>query len=165
MSDLIERGRAGAERLQAVLRPVIEKIPQEHQKLLVALLERNAARRYRAWADASDDDTERDELLACAAREEQIAESIEALAPNRDEVAASFAPLAPDLRAVNETVFGNAPREEQMAIQAAAERVGATVWRAFAGAETDPRVLETLERCAGLEEASADVLDRLLGGR
>ena len=165
MSDLAERGRRGAERLRAVLVPVIGGLPEAHQKLLVAQLERNAAKRYRSWADGVAGDTERDALLACAAREDRIADSIEALSPDRDEVIASFAPLAPDLLAANEAAFGGASRDEQMAVQAAAERVGASVWRGFAETETNPRVLETLERCAGLEEASADALDGLLAGR
>jgi hypothetical protein len=163
MSEIIEKGRARAARIETVLRPIVDRVPAEHQRLLIAFLERNAAQRYREWASEAADEAERQALHACAAREEEIATQIEGMTSNAAEVQESLLVHVPALRSGFDSVFGNASRREQMAIQAAAERLGAGVWRGFAAAETDQGNTSTLERCARLEEESAACLERMLG--
>ena len=48
----------------------------------------------------------------------------------------------------------------QLRIQANAERQGAAAWRSLAAGQEDARVCEALEAWAGLEETSADHVDR-----
>ncbi len=165
MSDILETGRRTAERMRDVLLPIIQKVPREHQGLLIALLERNAARRYRAWVEEAASDDEKRGLEACATREEEVATRIEALTPNPQEIQKTFGRYFPELKAAYESVFGGKDRREQMAIQAAAERGGAGVWRALAAAGGDERSRPTLEACALLEEESAEYLETLLGGK
>ena len=56
-----------------VIAPVLAQVPRERQPLLIALAERMAAERYRGWAGQVEGAAERAQLLACAAREEEIA--------------------------------------------------------------------------------------------
>jgi hypothetical protein len=128
------------------------------------MLERGAGSRYRRWAEEAAGGGERDGLLACAAREESIAETVEATVANAAAIAATFAPHLPALRDAYRRVYGDKPRREKFAIQAAGERVGAETWRSFAASESTPEVKAALLRCAALEEASAAFLERLLGG-
>lgn len=163
MSDLLERGRRGAEGILKLLTPIIQKVPAEHQGLLIALLERNAALRYRAWAKKARSEDERSGLEACATREEELAAKVEALAPDSPGIQESLRDHFSDLRVAYGSVFGGQDRREQMAIQAAAERAGAAFWRGFA-ANAEPGASATLEECARLEESSAEYLEKLLGG-
>ena len=59
-------------------------------------------------------------------------------------------------------VFSGLSPVEQMAIQANAERQGAAAWRGMIEQESDLGIRAELERCACIEEASADYLDELL---
>ena len=55
-----------------------------------------AAERYRGWAGAVDDATVRAGLLACAAREDEIAARVEAVHPDADGCASGVsAPRTP----------------------------------------------------------------------
>ncbi len=164
MSDRMERGRVAAAEMERRLRPLVEAQPREHQSVLMAALERGAAARYRSWAEAAASESERRGLLDCAAREEEIASAAEKLSPDAPAAETLLAPLLPELRAAYDAVYRGHPREEQMAIQASAERVGASAWRTFAKQESRPEALAALEHCARLEEESAVYLEELLGG-
>jgi hypothetical protein len=148
-----------APNVAVLLAPVIERVPASAQHRFLALLERGAAERYRQWAAASE---HRAALLECAAREEGIAERVERLFPASDATLAQLAALVPEARAIYLSLFVGLPLQEQMRIQASAERQGAAAWRAFAAAASDDGVRSTLEHCALLEEESAAFLDRLL---
>jgi rubrerythrin len=145
-----------------VLGPLIGAAPREDQPLLAALAERVAARRYRKWAEAVDDSEASRALRACAAREEDIATRVEATNPHADQLQRSFAAKHPDLEGLYWSLFEGASLLEQFAIQAQAERTGATTWRAFARQASDPAVATAFESCASLEEQSAAVLDDLI---
>ncbi len=161
MSDLLETGRRGAEGILKVVTPIIQKVPAEHRGLLIALLERNAALRYRAWAGEAGSEDERSGLEACATREEEVAVKVEALVPDSPGIQESLRDHFSDLRVAYGSVFGERDRREQMAIQAAAERSGAAFWRGLA-ADAEPTDSTTLEECARLEERSAEFLEKLL---
>lgn len=159
MSELLERGRARALEVEKRITALLEGRSLEDQAGLVALLERGAAGRYRAWAEQADDAAERDGLLACAAREEGIAGRVEALA-GHPPPPADLERLRPGLQDLARITYGDQPREVQLATQAAAERVGAALWRRFAA--SDPERAADFEACAQQEEASAAWLEALL---
>ena len=143
--------------------PIVAQVPEEQRPLLVALAERIAAGRYRTWAQAtSGEDAAR--LRACAAREEDIAQRVEALYPHAAAVQADLRAKHPQLEQAYRELFAGHPVPDQYAIQADGERLGAATWRSFAaGAQGAAR--DVFSACAELEEASAAVLDELRGTR
>lgn len=125
---------------------------------LLSRLERTAAARYRQWAADVPDHGEG--LLACAAREDEIADRAEALFPptdaHRHQVEAMIGPATDAYYAV----FEGRTAVEQMTIQAGAERQGSGAWRNLAAAH--PEHAEALASLSVLETRSADYLDGLL---
>jgi hypothetical protein len=69
----------------------------------------------------------------------------------------------PNLAALNDQIFSGRSLTEQLAIQAAGERLGAGTWRAFAAAHPDGTARTVFLACAPLEEASALFLEGLRG--
>ncbi len=141
--------------------PIIGNVPKEQRPLLVALAEKIAAGRYRDWAEQASA-PDRQELFACADREEEIAHRVEALYPDAAAVQADLLAKHPDIEQAYRDLFGGHPIEDQYAIQADGERLGAATWRAFArDADRDGERKAFLD-CAELEEASAAVLEALV---
>lgn len=128
----------------------------------LAMLERIAAARYRAWADALPEHASG--LRACAAREDEIADRIDARFPLEDGVRKSLEAELPRAREVYDSLFDGLRVEEQLEIQAGAERQGAAAWRGLAARDADPALRETLAACAKLEEESASYLESLALG-
>jgi hypothetical protein len=145
----------------AVLAPLLERVAPGERALLIAIAERMAAERYRRWATEVDDPTVRAGLLACAAREDEIATRVEAIHPDAAAGQARLRAAIPDLPTINAALFAGRPLADQFAIQAAGERLGAATWRALAALRTDPGGREALLACAPLEEASAQFLESL----
>jgi hypothetical protein len=145
-----------------VLAPVLARVAEGDRPLLIAIAERMAADRYRGWAAEPAYRAQADALRACAAREEDIARRIEGLYADAAARARDLVAANPDLAAINRTLFAGRPLPEQLAIQAAGERLGAATWRSFAKREDDPRRREVLLACAPLELASAEVLESIL---
>jgi hypothetical protein len=143
-----------------ILAGLIERIAPAQRPLFIALAERLAAERYRRWARAADGSARR-ELLACAAREDDIAGRVEALYPDAAALQQRLRADHPEIDEVNESIFAGRPLEEQFAIQAAGERAGAAVWRTFAQAG-DAAARGTVLACAELEERSAAYLESVL---
>lgn len=125
---------------------------------LLSRLERTAAARYRQWADEVPE--HRNGLLACAAREDQIADRAEAIFPPTDSHRGQVEAMIGSARHAYYAVFDGHPPVEQMAIQAGAERQGAGAWRSLA--EAHPDHAEELGVLSALETESADYLDELL---
>ncbi len=110
-----------------LLAPYIVAIPQPWRPAFLARLERSAADRYRGWAEAMPE--YREPLLACAAREDDIAARIEQVLPAANEQ---------DIETINNTIepardcyyaaFATLPLADQLSIQANAERQGALAW-------------------------------------
>jgi hypothetical protein len=145
-----------------MLGPIIAPYPPDEQRIFAALGERVAAGRYRAWAESVDDDAQRDVLLRCAAREEEIAGRVEALHPNAAGVQQRISKDHPDLESRYRGMFEGLSLPEQLAMQAEAERGGAAAWRAFADSCSNLEEAEKLRACAPLEEASADDLEKII---
>ncbi len=144
-----------------VFATVIGNVPEEQRPLLVALAEKIAAGRYRDWAKQASG-SDRQELSLCADREEEIARRVEALYPDAVAVQAELLAKHPDIEQAYRGLFSGRPVEDQYAIQADGERLGASTWRAFArDAERDEDRVVFLD-CAELEEVSAAVLEALV---
>jgi uncharacterized protein (DUF3084 family) len=145
------------------LAPVLAAVPRDRQPLLIATAERLAAARYREWAAATHDATFKRELLECATREEDIATRVERLYPNAAAIQQALLGAHPEVQEINRTFFAGRPLPDQFTIQARGERLGAATWRAFARHATDQTARETFLACALLEEASAIVLEHVVG--
>lgn len=148
--------------IAAVLADILARVPRPQQPLLIALAERLAADRYRAWAEQVAEADPKADLIACAGREEEIAERIESLYPNARSLQQDLLAANPDLLEINETLFAPLPREQQFRLQAQGERLGAATWRAFAEHATDTRAKDAFLGCAPLEEQNAEALEKLL---
>jgi hypothetical protein len=161
--DLPNRDRPNPDlpNIAEVVGPILERVLLQQRPLFVAIAERLAAKRYREWAEASKQASRRAALLACADREEEIAGRIEALYPDAAAIQRELLAGHPGLEDLNRSIFAERPLEEQYAIQAQGERIGASTWRSFAkNAEAAAR--ETFLCCAKLEEQSATTLESIL---
>jgi len=158
--DVVSR----ALRVAEALGPLILAFPEEERPRFLAMLERRAAERYDAWAEAvpahGDAAAEAASLRACAARERAIADRIEERFPPLAGDRSGYEPVVVEISAVYLGAFEGASRLDGYGIQAALERSGAATWRAFAGT-ADPARRAVLLECAALEEASAECLERL----
>jgi len=143
------------------LAPVLSRVPREQQPVLIALAERMAAERYRAWAALASEPAQRAQLLACAEREEEIARRVEALHPEAEALQRDLVAKHPELLELGRTLFAGRPLAEQFRVQARGERLGAATWRSFAKRESDASRRDVLQACAVLEEESALVLEAL----
>ena len=125
---------------------------------LLARLERSAGQRYRDWAIEFEHD--RDGLLACADREDDIANRVDALFTISEEQKHTIDEVAPIAIEIFLGVYAGLSAIQQMTIQANAERQGASAWRGLVDAY--PQLNEELELLAKTEESNADYLDGLL---
>ena len=133
-------------------------VPPEAYPYLLSQLERTAAERYRGWADAVPE--HRDGLLACAAREDEIADRVEAMFPPSAEHRALVGGIIPNAKDTYYSAFEPYTPVEQMTIQANAERQGANAWQNLK--QLYPDHAGALDELSAIEESSADYLDALL---
>ena len=133
-------------------------VPAEAYPYLLSQLERTAADRYRGWAEEVPDHA--DGLLACADREDEIADRAEALFPPNDEHRALVAGIIPNAKATYYSAFEPYTPFEQMTIQANAERQGANAWQNLKAVH--PQHADALDAISAIELESADFLDGLL---
>ncbi len=146
-----------------ILGQALQRIEPGQRPILLAALERLAARRYRIWANEQLDPAVKEGLLACAEREGEIARRVESLHPNAAEIQNNLLAANPELLDLNRTLFEGRPIKDQYTMQAQGERAGAAAWSAFAAAASEPSARELLESCGPLEEANAAFLHSLLG--
>ena len=118
-----------------------------------------AAARYRQWAEALPERA--DGLQACAAREEEIANRVDALFPLEPDVRETLAQTLPGAVKIYSSLFDGLGIGDQLEIQAGAERQGAAAWRGLAAQSGDRGQRDALEGCARLEEESASYLEGL----
>ena len=159
MSDALEIPDFGE-----LLRPTLGRVDVSLLPVLLAGLERGAAHRYRAWAEACPDPDAAQSLRACAAREDEIAERVERLFPVGASERERVESLLPAARDTFLAVFEPHPLRDQYRIQASAERQGAVAWRGLADSHADAALQSELRACAELEEQSAAALEKLLAG-
>jgi len=104
--------------LGSAVRPVFESVPESERPILVALLERSAARRYRIWAGRHDLTAHAAELRRCADREEEIAARVEGLYPEAKRIQAQLLATLPDLDALARDIFAPLALLDQLRVQA-----------------------------------------------
>lgn len=150
--------------LAELLAPYIQQIPQALIPKFLCALERRAAERYRAWADAALDADEARGLRACSEREDDIAERAARLFPAPGEDESKIDDAMPGAAETYLGLFRDLPVREQYRIQASAERQGAAAWRGLASQAPDAAAQSELEAIARLEEESASWLEALLAG-
>ena len=146
--------------IASMLVQVITSVPEAARPRLLALLERTAAGRYEDWAKELP--AHADTLLACAAREKEIASTAEGIFPLD---AAGREKLETPLQSTREAYFAAlAPLSlrDQFRLQAIAERAGGSAWRTMASALPDTNARLALQRSGDLEEANAAALDGLV---
>ncbi len=136
----------------------LDAVPQEAYPYLLSQLERTAAARYRGWSEAVPEHNEG--LLACAQREDEIADRAEAMFPPTEEHRALVESIIPAAKATYYSAFEPYTAIEQMTIQANAERQGAGAWQNLKALYPDQG--EALDALSAIELASADYLDALL---
>ena len=136
----------------------LSSVPGEAYPYLLSQLERTAADRYRVWAEEVPE--HRDGLMACAAREDEIADRVEAMFPPSEEHRALVATIMPKAKATYYAVFERHTPIEQMTIQANAERQGANAWQNLKALY--PQQTEAFDQLSEIEIGSAEYLDALL---
>ncbi len=142
-----------------LLAPYIGQVPAAQLPNFLAMLERGAAERYRGWAQAIPE--HREGLLRCAQREDEIADTVEALFPIDAAARSELAKPLPAARDTYYAVFANLELSEQLALQAGAERQGAAAWRGMLADIDNAGMCAKLEYCSRLEETSAAYLDTI----
>jgi hypothetical protein len=80
-----------------MLGQLLQRVSPAERSLLIALVERLAADRYRGWACEVGDPARASLLLACAEREEEIARRVQALHPDAATVQRDILARNPDL--------------------------------------------------------------------
>ena len=136
----------------------LEPLPAEALPYMLSQLERTAAARYRGWAE--DVPEHREGLLACADREDEIADRVEAMFPPSDTHRDLVANVIPAAKATYYEVFAGHTPFEQMQIQEDAERQGANAWQGLK--EAYPEKSVQLDKLSEIELGSAQYLVTIL---
>ena len=100
--------------------------------------------------------------MKCAESEDEIANRIEGAFALDESLRDQLVAPLPEAKKVYYDTFSRFSVWDQLRIQANAERQGAQAWRNIAARHPDQRVIDVLESCSQLEEASADYLDDLI---
>jgi len=108
----------------AILAPMLRSMPAPLLPFFLSRLERGAASRDREWADQVSDPEQRAALLACADRETEIADRVEALFPVAPPEVKQVDEAVPAARDAYFAVFEGRSLRGQWRVQAAAERQG-----------------------------------------
>jgi hypothetical protein len=143
-----------------LMEPLIA-VPEPSRVGFLARLERSAADRYRVWAEESEE--LREGLVACADREDEIANRAEALVPVRPEDEEIVGKSLEEARALYASAFEGHSLRDRITLQAHAERQGSLAWLGFAGQTQDEAMKRAFLALADLEVASADYIDAALG--
>ena len=141
-----------------LLAPFLGSVPAEALPFLLSQLERTAAARYRGWAEQVAG--HRESLLACAEREDEIADRVERLLPPSSAHRDLVLEVLPQAKATYYEVFEGLSATDQMTIQAKAERQGAGAWQGLKSSY--PQLADDLDELSTIELQSADCLDQVL---
>jgi hypothetical protein len=144
------------------LAPFMKETPLKEQPLLLALLERLAGDRYRAWASEVKGEAA-STLQKCAEREDEVARLIESLYPAAAAVQARIRERIPDIAGRARALFSVHTLTEQFELQAQGERLGAATWRSLSRRLSDARARDVLVACAALDDENAIALEAIIG--
>ena len=151
-----------AQSIAEAFEPLLPELASEEIPMMIAILERLAADKYRGWLEQSDDPVERAGLLACADREDEIAQFIESLEADAAATARELNARFPDLGERYDAVMRGHDRKEQLRIQAEGELGGADYMRQFSQA-TNGAVSARFAALAHYEESNSVFLSVLIG--
>ena len=156
------RPPAAAPQFGQLLAPILGDLQPNNLAAFLARLERGAAMRYRSWARALP--AWAGELLHCAAAEDEIADRVGAAFVVSADVSAELDRRLPAALDIYGAAFDGLDDYAQLALQAQAERQGASAWRTITSQipDLDNTVRAELAACSALEELSAARLDALL---
>lgn len=143
-----------------LLREHIQSVPAQSQPMFLAGLERSAAERYRSWARQLPAHAE--ELLACAASEDRIADIVSGLFPIGDDERDAVIAALPAAIAVYYDVFAPYSTRDQLYLQSEAEIQGSQAWVRISGSISDEETLAALRECTELELQSSVAAKRVL---
>lgn len=143
-----------------LLAPFLTEVPAAALPYLLSQLERTAAARYRGWAEELPEHATG--ILACAEREDEIADKAEAMFPPDDQQRSLVDSIMPAAKESYYSVFEGYTPLEQMTIQENAERQGSGAWQGMKDAYPDKAA--ELDALSSTELESADYLRVLLGG-
>jgi len=141
--------------------PLLPLVAPEEIPMVVAILERIAANKYREWAEQAENNIERDGLLACAQREDEISIFIESLQADPQSMIASLRKRIPDFEERYDAVMEGLSRTEQLQIQAEGEMGGSGYMSQFAEA-AEGAIAARFASLALLEEANSKFLSELI---
>ena len=148
----------------ALLRSNISSVPDAARPAFLSGLERSAAARYREWAEAVPDHAE--VLLACAAREDEIADLVAELFPVEPDLQRAVDEALPAAVELYYDVFSPYDVLDQLYLQSEAELQGAQAWVGIAAGigddDANAATRATLARCTELEQQSAAAVKELL---
>lgn len=144
----------------ALLRSHIASVPDAARPAFLAGLERSAAARYRAWAEAAPEHAT--VLLECAAREDEIADLVAGLFPVSPELQRAVDEALPAAVELYYDVFSPYDVLDQLYLQSEAELQGAQAWVGIAAGVDDAATRDVLARCTALEQESAVAVKSLL---
>ena len=144
--------------------PLVPDLAPGEIPILIAMLERMAANKYRGWANDAAGAVEQAGLLACAAREDEIAVFIESLDASAQGRIAALHARFPDLQARYDSLMRGLSRIEQLRVQADGELGGAEYMRQFAAAHSGATAAR-FASLASCEEANARFLHALVDSR
>jgi len=143
-----------------LLREHIQSVPAKSQPTFLAGLERSAADRYRTWAEQMPDHA--DELLACAASEDRIADIVTDLFPIEADARAEVETALPAAVALYYDVFAPYSPRDQLYLQSEAEIQGSQAWVRLGESIDDAATLARLRECTELELQSSVAAKRVL---
>jgi hypothetical protein len=143
-----------------LLAPAIAALPEAARPAMLCGLERAAAARYRAWAEELPD--HKAALLACAEREDEIANSVAGLFPLDAAGRQAVDKALPEAIAIYHDAFAPHPVLEQLYLQSEAELQGAAAWANIAKAFESGTETDTLARCSALEEENSRAAKEVL---
>lgn len=138
--------------------PILEQLDTHEQRVLLAMLERQAAATYRRLAGEAPDPGARQALTDAGENEDGIADILEGLDSDHARTARDLHARFPRLDGLFDTVLGGRTYEQQLRLQETAERGAAVLFAALAEAEPDPDARQKLLDCGGTEQANADAL-------
>jgi len=144
----------------AMVAPLIAALPHGTWPRLLAMLERVAGDRYRQWA--SEAPAHADVFLACAAREDSVADRVAAVWHVPESAIEQMTAMLPGATAAYAGMFAGRSLRAQLELQAAAELQGEAAWQAIADGVTDADTVSELHTCAALERESAEALQSVI---
>lgn len=144
--------------------PIFEQLAAREQRILLAILERQAAVNYRAWGAEDTDSTVIGGFAKAAANEDMIAQILEDLDSDHGRLEADLHERFPHLENIFDSVLNGRPLDERLRLQMAAEAGASGLFKMLADAEPDLAARQKLMKCSHIEQSNADFLAQELGG-